>query len=114
MEALPNPIAATFAGVAGAAATATIAAQPLAKGGKVGDLQGEVVQFSSGGKVTSLGNIKPLSNGDNVLATLKTGEAVLTEEQQSRIGGASTLAAIGVPGFALGGRVGAPIAFTKK
>jgi phage-related protein len=90
-QALPNPVAAAIAGVAGAAQTAVIAAQPLATGGKVG-----------------AGNIKPLSNGDNVLATLTTGEAVLNADQQRRIGGAPVLAAAGVPGFATGGVVGAP------
>ena len=114
VEALPDPIRATFAGVAGAAATATIAAQPLAKGGKVGTLSGEVVQFAGGGKVTNKGNIKPLSNGDNVLATLKTGEAVLNQGQISRLGGPSVLRAVGVPGFAEGGLVGAPVSLVQK
>jgi hypothetical protein len=107
-KALPNAVAATIAGIVGAAQTAIIAAQPLAKGGKVGTLSGEIVQFNTGGKVTNKGNIKPLSNGDNVLATLKTGEVVLTQEQQARIGGASVLRAAGVPNFAQGGLVGAP------
>ena len=114
VQALPDPVTATLAGIAGAAATATIAAQPLARGGKVGALSGEVVQFAQGGRVTNRGNIKPLSNGDNVLATLKTGEAVLTEEQQARIGGPAVLAAAGVPNFALGGRVGSPLTLATK
>jgi hypothetical protein len=94
-----------------AAQIATIAAQPLAKGGVVG-LGDEIVQFASGGRVTSRGNIKPLSNGDNVLATLKTGEVVLNQDQQRRIG-YSTLKAARIPNFAMGGVVGAPSGFLQ-
>jgi hypothetical protein len=93
-------------GIAGAAQTAIIAAQPLAKGGVVGKGD-DIVQFANGGRVTSRGNIKPLSNGDNVLATLKTGEIVLNESQQRRIG-YSTLKKAQIPNFANGGLVGAP------
>ena len=100
------------AGIIGAAQTALIAAQPLAKGGVVGKLSGEVVQFANGGRVTSSGNIKPLSNGDNVLATLKTGEVVLNQAQQRRIG-YSTLKAARIPNFAMGGVVGAPSGFLQ-
>lgn len=102
----PNVVAALIAGIAGAAQTAVIAAQPLAKGGVVGKGD-EIVQFANGGRVTSKGNIKPLSNGDNVLATLKTGEIVLNESQQRRIGYA-TLKKAQIPNFAEGGLVGAP------
>jgi len=49
-----------------------------------------------------------LRNGDNVLTTLTTGEAVLNTDQQRRLGGSPVLAAAGVPGFATGGVVGAP------
>jgi hypothetical protein len=101
-----GPIGAVIAGIFGAAQTAVIAAQPLAKGGVVGKGD-EIVQFASGGRVTSKGNIKPLSNGDNVLATLKTGEIVLNESQQRRIGYAS-LKKAQIPNFANGGLVGAP------
>lgn len=104
--------AAIAAGIAGAAQTALIAAQPLAEGGVVGKLGGEIVQFADGGRVTSKGNIKPLSNGDNVLATLKTGEIVLNKEQQGRIG-YSALKAAKIPNFALGGVVGAPSGFLQ-
>jgi myosin heavy subunit len=105
-------VEAAIIGVIGAAQTALIAAQPLAKGGVVGKLSGEVVQFADGGRVTSSGNIKPLSNGDNVLATLKTGEVVLNQDQQRRIG-YSTLKAARIPNFAMGGVVGAPSAFLQ-
>lgn len=46
------------------------------------------------------------SNGDNLLATVKTGEVILNERQQAALGGASTFRAIGVPGFASGGIAG--------
>lgn len=95
------------AGIAGAIQTAMIAAQPLATGGVVGKPGTDIVQFAGGGKVTSRGNIKPLSNGDNVLATLKTGEVVLNQQQQNRIG-YQTLKKARIPGFANGGMVGAP------
>ena len=48
------------------------------------------------------------SNGDNVLATLRTGEVVLNERQQMALGGDAIFRAIGVPGFANGGVVGVP------
>ena len=102
-----NIPAIVVAGIQAAAQTALIAAQPLATGGVVGKLNGEIVQFASGGVVKSKGNIKPLSNGDNVLATLKTGEVVLNRDQQNRIG-YSTLKSAKIPGFAAGGVVGAP------
>ena len=105
-------IGAIAAGIIGAAQTALIAAQPLAEGGVVGKLGDDIVQFADGGRVTSKGNIKPLSNGDNVLATLKTGEIVLNREQQGRIG-YSALKAAKIPNFALGGVVGAPSGFLQ-
>ena len=106
VKSLPNIPLSVLAGISGAAATATIAAQPLAKGGVVGQSD-EIVQFANGGKVTSKGNIKPLSNGDNVLATLKTGEIVLNKGQQRKVG-YKALKAAGIPNFANGGLVGAP------
>ena len=102
-----NVPAMVAAGIAGALQTAMIAAQPLATGGVVGKPGTDIVQFAGGGKVTSRGNIKPLSNGDNVLATLKTGEVVLNQQQQNRIG-YQTLKKARIPGFANGGMVGAP------
>jgi hypothetical protein len=104
--AIGNVAGAVLAGITGGAQTAIIAAQPLAKGGVVGKGD-DIVQFANGGRVTSRGNIKPLSNGDNVLATLKTGEIVLNESQQRRIGYAS-LKRAQIPNFANGGLVGAP------
>lgn len=86
-------------GVLAAAQVATIAAQPLATGGIVG---------ISGRRVTEKQNMPTRSNGDNVLATVKRGEVVLNQRQQSALGGASTFRSIGVPGFADGGAIGAP------
>lgn len=60
--------------------------------------------YATGGKVTG-GIPIQRSNGDNVLATLKIGEAVLNEKQQSFIG-RDLLSLAGVPGFATGGVVG--------
>lgn len=87
------------AGVFAAAQTATIIAQPLATGGIVG---------ISGRRVNDRQNIPSRANGDNVLATVRRGEVVLNERQQSALGGARTFRAIGVPGFAEGGAIGAP------
>lgn len=63
-----------------------------------------VAPFATGGLVTGGLPIKR-SNGDNVLATLKTGEVVLNERQQMALGGSAIFKAIGVPGFATGGLV---------
>jgi hypothetical protein len=91
---LPPPfsfITAGITGALGAVEVATIAAQPLATGGIVGtNINGKAIKRS---------------NGDNVLTTLKRGEVVLNERQQGMLGGSSTFAGIGVPGFAGGGLV---------
>lgn len=81
------------AGVQGAAQTAIIAAQPLARGGKVNQPS----------------NAPATANGDSVLAYLRPGEVVLNSRQQAALGGAPTFRSIGVPGFAAGGQVDAPI-----
>lgn len=46
------------------------------------------------------------SNGDNLLATVKTGEVILNERQQAMLGGEATFRRMGVPGFATGGASG--------
>lgn len=90
--ALPNVPLSIATGIAGAAQTAIIAAQPLATGGIVGkNIRGRKIRRS---------------NGDDTLTTLKTGEVVLNRTQQKALGGDNTFRAIGVPGFASGGRVG--------
>lgn len=79
--------------------------------GSLGQLQNvqldSVPPFAEGGKVTYGIPIRR-NNGDNVLATLKKGEVVLTENHQAALGGDQTFRAIGVPGFASGGSVGTP------
>lgn len=68
---------------------------------------GRVRKFSDGGGViTGPANIQPMANGDNVLATVRTGEVILNARQQRALGGPSTFARIGVPGFANGGFTG--------
>ena len=59
-------------------------------------------QYAEGGKV-KLRNIPIQKNGDDVLATVKTDEVVLTKEHQKALGGDATFKRIGVPGFANGG-----------
>lgn len=91
-------------GTLAAAQVAVIAAQPLAEGGVIN------------GKVGNRQNIPTQRNGDNVLVKVKGGglamvnneEVVLNKTQQRRAGGAPFFKAIGVPGFADGGVIGAP------
>lgn len=79
----------------------------------------EVPQFATGGFVEGFANGglsgtrigagmgMPIrrSNGDNLLATIKTGEVILNQRQQAALGGSNTFKRIGVPGFADGGMV---------
>ncbi len=57
------------------------------------------------GLITALGNIPIQSNGDNILATVKTGEVVLNEQHQAAAGGPEFFRRLGVPGFADSGLV---------
>jgi len=43
------------------------------------------------------------SNGDNLLATVRSGEVILNERHQRMLGGAGTFRSMGVPGFANSG-----------
>lgn len=98
-ESLPNVLLAAITGALGAAEVIAIQTQPtpeFAHGGKV--LSGKRIGSSDGVSIS-----RP--NGDNLLATVKTGEVILNEAQQAALGGAQTFAAIGVPGFATGGAV---------
>lgn len=109
MAQLANPtpyvgiVLAALAAATGAAQIAVIASQKppappaFADGGKV--LSGQMIGASDG---------KPIQrgNGDNLLATVKTGEVILNQRQQAALGGAATFRKIGVPGFASGGLVG--------
>lgn len=70
----------------------------------------QAIAFAKGGRALSGTKINasmglPInrSNGDNLLATVRTGEVILNERQQAALGGASTFKKIGVPGFASGG-----------
>jgi hypothetical protein len=88
-----GPIFAAIAIASGLANVAKINSTPaFASGGLTG------TRISPG-----MGSPISRSNGDNMLATVKTGEVILNERQQARLGGASTFARIGVPGFATGG-----------
>ena len=51
------------------------------------------------GLIKAAPNVAPTANGDNVLAFVKPGEVILNERQQAALGGATTFASIGVPGF---------------
>ena len=83
----------------GALEAAVIQSQPtpaFAEGGKV--LSGKRIASGDGRNINR-------SNGDNILATVKTGEVILNERQQKMLGGSKTFSQIGVPGFASGGVV---------
>ena len=97
--------AAVLAAALGAAQIAVIAAQPAA----TGRLMGADIPNQKPGLVVMAQNIPELSNGDNVLATLKRGEVVLNKKQQAALGGAPAFRAIQVPGFAEGGVAGSVI-----
>lgn len=80
-----------------AAQIAVITSQKFAGGGRVQSLRD--------GRISTNQNIPTQSNGDNVLATVKTGEVILNKRQQRLLGGDNTFRSIGVPGFAGGGKV---------
>lgn len=102
---LPFTAVNTAAGVKNIASTNLSAGLGIAKviaSGAIKAAKG----FATGGRVGS--PIIPINraNGDDQLATLKTGEVVLNQTQQNALGGNNTFKAIGVPGFASGGQVG--------
>lgn len=81
----------------GALEASIIQSQPtpaFAEGGKA--VSGKRISSSDGKSIRR-------SNGDNLLATIKTGEVILNERQQRMLGGNKTFKKIGVPGFADGG-----------
>lgn len=109
-QAAANPNNAVTFGAAGIIQVAILAATSLAKYAvALGTINAQ--QFAKGGKVLPNGrinqgsNIATQSNGDNVLATVRTGEVILNANQQAMLGGYKTFAALGVPGFANGGLV---------
>lgn len=82
---------------------AIISQQQFAKGGQV---QPNNV---GNGLIKTGPNIPTQKNGDNVLATVRTGEVILNKQQQQALGGARVFRHIGVPGFASGGTVGSTL-----
>ena len=104
-----NFFAMAFAGAQGLIQLAAVNSQQFvpafAEGGLVegfanGGLSGTKVKQGMGMPIKR-------SNGDNLLATIKTGEVILNQNQQAALGGARTFKRIGVAGFANGGMVGA-------
>ena len=101
---LPIPTAgspvrgAIAAGIAIASGLARVLAINQVNGFANGGLTGTRIMSHHGSPINR-------SNGDNRLATVRTGEVILNERQQAALGGARTFANIGVPGFASGGFV---------
>lgn len=83
----------------GAIQLAIISATNFATGGLVQPVQLE------DGKIIHTPNIAEMSNGDNIFATVRVGEAVINERQIAALGGSKAMAAAGVPGFSTGGKV---------
>jgi hypothetical protein len=105
VAAAQNPLNGLTFGVAGAIMYGLQAAIALAAYANNIKAINSVKAFAGGGKITASPNIPTQPNGDNILATVKVGEVILNENQQRRIGGASVLRRIGVPGFADGGLI---------
>jgi len=97
-----QPFALVDSPVRGAIAAGLAIVQGLARTNQIRQAPG----FALGGKVMS-GDGTPIqrSNGDNILATVKTGEVILNENHQRMLGGDATFRRLGVPGFASGGIV---------
>lgn len=98
----PPPLNAALAAstaALGAVQLAVIAATNFANGGLV-----QPVALGDG-RIVAASNIPQMANGDSVLATVRPNEVILNERQQAALGGPSTFASIGVPGFAGGGLV---------
>jgi hypothetical protein len=99
-----TPVAFIDSPVRGAIAAGLAVAQGLFRVAQINKIKG----FAMGGKVTDAHGTKiNRSNGDNILATVKTGEVILNERQQAMLGGDATFRRMGVPGFASGGIVSA-------
>jgi hypothetical protein len=103
-----NPANGFTFGAAGIAQFATGLVRILANVGAAKSL----LQGFAGGGLTGtrispgMGIPVSRSNGDDMLATVKTGEVILNQSHQARLGGAATFARIGVPGFASSGITG--------
>ena len=115
IKAAPNPLLMAFAALTTAVNVGQIESQSFFAGGRIKTQDGAVLPFPDNipeigpGRVTQQPNIPTTPRGDNVLATIRNGEAVLNQ-QQIRLGelayGKKFLANIGVPGFATGGLIG--------
>ena len=74
------------AGIAVAGGLANLAKiQGFAEGSESTGSLGFADYTNHTGMITGQGNISPLANGDNMLATIKTGEAILNNKQQGRL-----------------------------
>jgi len=97
-------------GFAGIVEGGIIASKGAIALGKIAGVQdsfydGGKVPYGTGGKISG-SNIPTQRGGDNILATVKSGEVILNEQQQARAGGSAFFKSIGVPGFESGGVVG--------
>jgi hypothetical protein len=93
----------------GAAGTLQFAAGIVRVLGNINQAK-KIIGFAEGGLTGTriqAGHGIPIarSNGDNILATVRTGEVILNQRQQAALGGSATFKRIGVPGFADGGLV---------
>jgi hypothetical protein len=109
IKAFPNVYAMGVAAGLGVVQLAAVTSQTFTPAFAEGGL---VEGFASGGLSgtrigAGMGMPIRRSNGDNLLATIKTGEVILNKHQQQALGGSRTFKRIGVPGFADGGMVGA-------
>ena len=109
IKAFPNVYAMGVAAGLGVVQLAAVTSQQFVPAFAEGGL---VEGFASGGLSgtrigAGMGMPIRRSNGDNLLATIKTGEVILNKHQQQALGGSRTFKRIGVPGFADGGMVGA-------
>lgn len=72
-----------------------------------GFYEGGRVPTETGGRISGQ-NIPSRRGGDNIVATVKSGEVILNDQQQQRAGGDAFFKSIGVPGFQDGGIAGIP------
>lgn len=98
LAAILSGVAAVLAGIAQAKALLKFAQGGLVPGYAGGGLSGTRIMSHHGSPIQR-------SNGDNRLATVKTGEVILNRRQQAALGGDDTFRRIGVPGFATGGAI---------
>lgn len=110
--------------VLGVIFAALAVAQGLSNIAKINSIQfsngGFIEGFASGGVLSGTrinaghGRHIRRSNGDNMVATVRTGEVILNERQQAMLGGSNTFKRIGVPGFATGGFTGSVPSFSAS